>query len=130
MNKIHMTKPPLRDKGPVCRKLKDTNKRNQWWLKQIERYTIFLNWKNQHCENDDTNQMNIQIQCNYYQINNSIFHRTTKKSIICMETKKIPNSQSNLEKENQSWKNQFPWLQTILQSYSHHNRMVLTQKQQ
>ena len=44
---------------------------------------------------------------------------------ICMETKKTLNSQSNLEKEKQSWRNQAPWLQTILQSYSHQNSMVL-----
>ena len=38
---------------------------------------------------------------------NGIFHRTrTKKFTICMETQKISNSQSNLEKEKWSWKNQ------------------------
>ena len=31
-----------------------------------------------------------------------------------METQKIPNSQSDLEKEKGSWRNQAPWLQTIL----------------
>ena len=46
-----------------------------------------------------------------------------------METQKIPNSQSNLDKEKWNWKNQTPWLQTILQSYSHQNSMVLAQKQ-
>ena len=35
-----------------------------------------------------------------------------------METQKTLNSQSNLEKENRSWRNQAPGLQTILQSYS------------
>ena len=38
-----------------------------------------------------------------------------------MEPWKIPNSQSNLEKEKRSWRNQAPWLQTMLQSYSHQN---------
>ena len=38
-----------------------------------------------------------------------IFHRTrTKKFTICMETQKTPNSQSNLEKEKRSWRNQAP----------------------
>ena len=32
------------------------------------RYTVFLDWKNQHCENDYTTQSNLQIQCNHYQI--------------------------------------------------------------
>ena len=48
---------------------------------------------------------------------------------ICMETWKTPNSQSNLEKEKQSWRNQAPWPQSIVQSYSHQNSMVLAQKQ-
>ena len=42
-----------------------------------------------------------------------------------METQKTPNSQSNLEKEKWSWRNQAPWLQTILQSYSYQDSMVL-----
>ena len=37
-------------------------------------------------------------------------------------------SQGNLEKEKWSWKNQAPWLQTILQSNSNQNNMVLAQK--
>ena len=66
----------------------------------MERYTMFLDWKNQHCENDSTTQNNLQIQCNRYQPTNGICHRTrTKNFTICMETQKTPNSQSNLEKE-------------------------------
>ena len=42
---------------------------------------------------------------------------------------KTPNSQSNLEKERRSWRNQAPWLQSILQSYSNQDSMVLAQKQ-
>ena len=34
----------------------------------MERYTMFLDWKNQHCENDYTTQSNLQIQCNPYEI--------------------------------------------------------------
>ena len=44
-----------------------------------------------------------------------------------METQKILNSQSNLEKE-WNWRNQPSLLQTILQSYSHQDSMVLAQK--
>ena len=65
----------------------------------MERYTMFLDWKNQYCQNDYTTQGNLQIQCNPYQITNGIFHRTrTKKILICMETQKTPNSQSTLRK--------------------------------
>ena len=64
---------------------------------------MFLDWKNQHCENDYTTQSNLQIQCNPYQITNVIFHRTrTKNFTICMETQKTPNSYSNIEKEKWS----------------------------
>ena len=41
----------------------------------------------------------------------------------------IQNSQSHPEKEQWSWMNQAPCLQTILQSYSDQDHMVLTQKQ-
>ena len=46
-----------------------------------------------------------------------------------MKTQKSPNSQSSLEKEEWSWRNQPSWLQIILQSYSHQDSMVLAQKQ-
>ena len=69
----------------------------------MERYTVFLDWKNQYCENDYTTQSNLEIQCNPYQTTNGIFHRTRKKNFkICIETQKTPNSQNNLEKEEQS----------------------------
>ena len=42
---------------------------------------------------------------------------------------KTPNSQSNLEKEKRSWRNQDHWLQTILQSYSNQDSLVLAQKE-
>ena len=49
--------------------------------KQMERYTMFVDWKDQNCQNDYTIQGNLQIQCSPYQITNDIFHRTrTKKS--------------------------------------------------
>ena len=60
---------------------------------------MFLDW-NQYCQNDYTTQGNLQIQRDCNQIANVIFHRTIKKNFtIHMETKKIPNSQSSLEKE-------------------------------
>ena len=89
-----------------------------------------MDWKNQHCENDSTTQSNLQIQCNPYQTTNGIFHRTrTKNFRICMETQKNLKSQSNLEQEKQNWRNQAPRLQTILQSNSNQESMVLAQKQ-
>ena len=46
-----------------------------------------------------------------------------------MEAQKTPNSQSSLEKEEWSWKNQASSLQTTLQSESHQDRIILAQKQ-
>ena len=90
---------------------------------------MLLDWKNPHCENDYTTQRDLPIQCNPYQTTNGIFHRTrTKNFTICMETQKTPNGQSNLEKEKRSWRNQAPGLQTILQSYSSQDSMVLAQQ--
>ena len=68
----------------------------------MERYTLFLDWKNQYCEDDYIIQSNLHIQCNPYQITNGIFHRTRIENLtVCMETQKTPNRQSNLEKEKQ-----------------------------
>ena len=73
-------------KRPVCRKLV-----RHWWKKSKT--------------NAYTTQSNLQIQCYSYQSTNGIFHRTrTENFTICMETQKTPNSQSNLEKENDSWR--------------------------
>ena len=46
-----------------------------------------------------------------------------------MEPEKTPKSQSNLEKQNQSWRHHNPRLQVVLQSCNHQDSMVLAQKQ-
>ena len=49
--------------------------------KQMERYTMFVDWKNLHCQNDYTTQGNLKIQLNPCQITNGIFQKArTKKS--------------------------------------------------
>ena len=54
-------------------------------------------------------ESNLQNQCNHYQITDNIFHRIRTKSLtICMDTQNTPNSQSNVEKEKWSWRNQVP----------------------
>ena len=96
----------------------------------MERYSMIQSRKNQYCENDYTTKCNLQIQWDPYQITNGIFPRKrTKNFTIHMETQKTLNSQSSIEKEEWSWRNQPSWLQIILQSYSHQDRMVLAQKQ-
>ena len=66
----------------------------------MEKYTMFMDQKNQYSENEYTTQSNLQIQCNPYQAANGIFHRA--KQIISQfiqKYKKASNNQSNLEKE-------------------------------
>ena len=66
----------------------------------MEKYTMFMDQKNQYSENEYTTQSSLQIQCNAYQATNGIFHRArTNNFTICMEIQKTSNSQSNLEKE-------------------------------
>ena len=67
----------------------------------MERYTMFLDWKIQHCENDYTTQSNLQIQCNPYQTTNGIFHRMrTKNFTICLETQKTWIAKAILRRKN------------------------------
>jgi len=73
----------------------------------MESYSMFLGRKNQYCENDYTSKCNLQIQYDPYQITNAIFHRTRIKNFtIHVETQKTPNSQSSLEEEEWSRRNQ------------------------
>ena len=61
---------------------------------------MFLDRKNQYCENDYITKLNLQIQSHPYQITNGSFHRTrTKNFTIHMETQSTLNRQSSLEKE-------------------------------
>ena len=67
----------------------------------MERYSMFLGRKNQYCENEYTTKCNLQIQCNPYQITNSIFQRArTKNFTIHMETQKTRIAKAILRKKN------------------------------
>ena len=73
----------------------------------MEKYTVFIDQKNQYSENEYTTQRNLQIQCNPYQATNGIFHTTrTNNFTICKEIQKTLISQRNLEKEEWNWRNQ------------------------
>ena len=66
----------------------------------MEKYTMFVDWKNQYSENEYITQSNLQTEYNPYQATNGIFHRTRINNFtICMEIQKTSNSQNNLEKE-------------------------------
>ena len=67
----------------------------------MEKYTMFMDRKNQYSENEYTTQSNLQIQCNPYQATKGVFHRArTNNFTICIEIQKTSNSQSNLRKKN------------------------------
>ena len=105
-------------------------KKNQRRHKQMERYTMIMDWENQYSQNDYTTQGNLQIQSNPYQITNGSFHRTrTKESLKDIWKHIRPQiAKAILIKEKWNCRNQAPWFQTTLQSYSHQNSMVLAQK--
>ena len=96
----------------------------------MERYSMFLDRKNQYCETGHPTQSNLQIQCNPYQITHDIFHRTrTNNPNIYMELQNTQDCKNNPEKQKPSRGHNSPRLQTILQSHSHQNRVVLVSKQ-
>ena len=70
-------------------------------MTQMERYTMFLDWENQYCQNDCAIQGNLQIQCNPYQITKDIFHRPrTKYFKVCLEAQKTQIAKTILRKKN------------------------------
>ena len=69
--------------------------------RQMEEYTMFMNWKNQYGENEYTTQSNLQIQCNPYQATEGIFRRArTNKFTICMEIQKPRIAKAILRKKS------------------------------
>ena len=67
----------------------------------MEKYTMFMDQKNQYSENEYTTQSNLQIQCNPYQATSNIFHRTrTNNFKICMEIQKPRIAKAILRKKN------------------------------
>ena len=74
----------------------------------MEWYTMFLDWKNQYCQNDYTTQSYPWIQSNHYQITNSIFHRIRTKSLqFVWKHKKLQVAKAILR----SWERKKPELE-------------------
>ena len=67
----------------------------------MEKYTMFMDWKNQYSENEYTTKSDIQIQCSPYEATNSIFQRTRINNLtICIEIQNSQIAKAILRKKN------------------------------
>ena len=91
----------------------------------MEKYTMFMDLKNQNSENEYTTQSNLQIQCNPYQATNSILHRARRNNFtICMEIQKPRIAKTILRKKNGTGEINLPDFRLYYQ-----DSMVLAQRQ-
>jgi hypothetical protein len=71
----------------------------------------------------------LHVQPHSHQNSNDTDHRGWKMyHKIHLETQKTMNSQGNTEQKEQRWRYHNTWLQSILQSHSNQNSMVLAKK--
>ena len=69
----------------------------------MERYTMFLNWKIQNCENDYTTQSDLQIQCNTYQLPKAFFTELEQKLLqLAWNTKDSKLTEAILRKKKKA----------------------------
>ena len=95
----------------------------------MEKYTMFLDWENQHCENDYATQSNLQIQCNPYQTTNGILQELEQKILQFIWKHKRPRSQRNLRKKNGVGGIRVPNFKLYHKAIVIKTNMVLVQKQ-
>ena len=96
----------------------------------MEKYTMFMDRKNQYSENEYTTQTIYKFNAIPIKLPMVFFTELEKIiSQLVWKYKKNSKSQSNLEKEEWNWKNQPAWLQALLQNHSHQDNMVLAKRQ-
>ena len=79
------------------------------------RYTMFLDWKNQYCENDYPEKFTDSMQS----LSNYQWHvsQNQNKTFYNLNGNKTTNSQSITEKEIQRWRNQASYYTTDFRLY-------------
>ena len=88
---------------------------------------VFMDWRINIVKMTISSKANYRFNAIPIKIPKTFFMKLEQFFLICMETEKTSNSQNQLGKE-WSWKNQAPWLQSILQSYIPPNSMVTAPK--
>jgi len=77
--------------------------------KQMERYTMFLDWKNQYFQNDYVTQSNLQIQCILIKLPMVFFKELEQKKSQLVWEHKIPQIvKSILRKKNRAGRINLP----------------------